>query len=95
MNRDEAAAFQAVGIRVESFDEACGHCGRPSSYVRAEDRYHHKCDTPNLSCWLAISQGREPKHVVSHRDSRSDCRRDGRRTHRSNSAPARKNLIYQ
>ena len=87
MNRDEAAAFQAVGIRIETFDEDCGWCGRPSTYVRAEDRYHHKCDTPNLPCWLALSQGREPGSVapqrgVSHRDSPTSPHRPGRRVTR-------------
>ncbi len=90
MNRDEAAAFQAVGIRIETFDEDCGWCGRPSTYVRAEDRYHHKCDTPNLPCWLALSQGRDLKlsepvatqRKVSHGDSPTSRRHPGRRVSR-------------
>lgn len=70
MNRKQVEALQAVGVRAETFDEACAWCGRPSTYHRQIDRYTHRDSSPHLDCWVALSQGRTPEPVVSQRDSR-------------------------
>lgn len=71
MNREECEALQGIGIRVDAFRENCGHCHRPSTYKRSEDRYYHDdLSVPNLPCWFAISSGQPPlEPAVSQRDS--------------------------
>ncbi|GAB3242714.1 hypothetical protein GCM10027535_57600 [Mycolicibacterium hippocampi] len=69
MNRQQAIAAQIAGRRVEQWDEPCGHCGRPSTYRRSEDRYYHRDGTPNEPCWVAITSEAEPEPVVSQCDS--------------------------
>lgn len=85
MDREQVEWLQAVGVRVETFDENCGWCGKPSTYHRATDRYTHRDGSPHAACWLALSQGREQatvESVVSQRDSRASSRRPACRVSR-------------
>lgn len=70
MNREQAIELQQRGIRVPAFDEPCGWCGKPSSYVRACDLYVHDDASDTRTCQLALRQGRTPEPVVSHCDSK-------------------------
>lgn len=74
MNRRLAIELQQRGIRVPAFDEPCGWCGKPSSYVRACDVYVHDDASDSRACQLALRQGRAPETIVSRRDSRYSLR---------------------
>lgn len=76
MNRAQCEAWQARGVRFETFSSPCGWCATPSTYVRAEDRFYHDDGSPHADCWLHLSRGDEKPEPVaaqakmSHRDSR-------------------------
>lgn len=38
-------------------DGKCPHCGHPSFYVRAADRYFHDDGSSNLDCWRQVTRG--------------------------------------